>query len=266
MHNAALGAAHRSRAASPPAFEILRPRAKSRVLLVCDHASNRVPPELDGLGLDANTLARHIGWDIGAAAVTRLLSRRLDAAAVLSGVSRLVIDCNRPPESDSSIPPTSDGVIVPGNAALSAAQARARAGRWFRPYHDAIARQIARIEKRGAAAILVSIHSFTPRMNGAARPWPVGILWNRDGRLALPVIASLRARGLVVGDNEPYSGRLGGYTVAEHAERLGRPNIAFEIRQDEIAGPTGIRRWAALIAETLAPTLKAPGLDAFEPV
>jgi len=230
------------------------------LLLCCDHASHHVPPALGQLGLPPEELTRHIGWDIGAAAVAQGLSRRLKATAVLSGVSRLVIDCNRPLGHPTSICAESDGTLVPGNQALSAEDRAGRAA-WYHPYHAALAGQLDRLEQAGGVAALIAIHSFTPHMGGNARPWHVGVLWNRDPRLAVPLIEALRRRGdLVVGDNEPYSGRLANHTVDTHGGAQGRPHVSIEIRQDLLAAAAGIGRWVALLAELLPPILARPEL------
>jgi predicted N-formylglutamate amidohydrolase len=227
------------------------------VLLTCDHASFAVPRALAGLGLAAGLIERHIGWDIGAAAVTRLLSERLGVAAILSGYSRLVIDCNRDPDDASSIPETSDGVPVPGNRGLSAATRALRRAACFDPYHQAIAARLDRFSAAGAVPALLSIHSFTPVMNGRARPWHVGILWDADPRIPLPLLAALEADpALVVGDNEPYSAREpAGYTVRHHAASEGLPHVAIELRQDLVATADGAAEWAARLAAALAPIL-----------
>ncbi len=229
----------------------------SRVILTCDHASNRVPRSLAGLGLSKDVLARHIGWDIGAAAVTRRLAPRLDASAVLSGYSRLVIDCNRDPDDPSSIPTRSDDVAVPGNRDLAAAARAARRTTIFEPYHAAIARLIDAALARGTAPALISVHSFTPSLGGRARPWHVGVLWDGDGRIAAPLLAALRSDAtLVVGDNEPYSARHpAGYTVRHHALARGLPHVAIEIRQDEIGDDSGAAAWAERLAGALTPIL-----------
>src|SRR5262249_11700790 len=151
-------------------------------------------------------LSRHIAWDIGIADLTRHLARAFDAVAVLSVYSRLVVDCNRRLEDATSIPPVSDGVIVPANQNLSADERERRLAQAFRPYHDAIDRMIAARRADGAAPAVVSMHSFTPVFDGFERPWHVGVLWNRDPRIPVPLMAALgKISGLVVGDNEPYS-------------------------------------------------------------
>lgn len=215
-------------------------------LLLCDHASNRVPEDVD-LGIDAALLDKHIAIDIGAAAVTRALAGRLDAPAILATVSRLVIDLHRESDHSRLIPVESDGHEIPGNRGADRA---GRIARFHAPYHRTIADRIRAERPR----LILSIHSFTPRLEtdpGPQRPWEVGILYNRDARAARPAIAWLREQGLTVGDNEPYSGRLLNATLNRHAEANGIPSIAVEIRNDLIADASGTGHWAQLL-ENLA--------------
>jgi len=188
------------------AVEIVNADAQTPLLIICDHASNRVPEALNNLGLDADVLARHIGWDIGAAAVARRLARALDATAILAGTSRLVIDPNRDPADPTSIPAISDRVRIPANCDLSAEERAQRRADYFQPYHDAIEREIARLRAHCTAPAIFSVHSFTPEMPGEERPWHIGVLWNKDPRMAGSMIQFLRAHAdqLVVGDNQPY--------------------------------------------------------------
>jgi predicted N-formylglutamate amidohydrolase len=246
----------------PPPVEVLDPGGRAPVLLICDHASRAVPQRLGKLGVDDAALMRHIGWDIGAAEVTRHLVRRLDAPAVLSGYSRLVADCNRRLGDPSCMPEVSDGTEVPGNRGLTAADRAARAASLYEPYHDAIARRLDEFARRGVAPAIVSLHSFTPVMNGFVRPWHIGILWDKDPRIAVPLIENLAARGdLVVGDNEPYSAREpAGYSLLRHAIPAGLPHALLEIRQDVIDTAAGAARWAGIIADALEPILAAPEL------
>ena len=241
----------------PAPFQCLEGAADSSVLLVCDHASPLIPACYDDLGLEASIRQAHLAWDIGAAEVTRLLAKTLACDAVFAGISRLVIDCNRHPGDPSSIPSRTCEGVVPGNLALSEAEAEARANAWFWPYHQAIGTTLGRLFRRPIAPVMVSVHSFTPRMNGLHRPWDVGVLWNRDGRLALPLIDFLRRMpsGLCVGDNQPYSGREINYTLDTHAGAAGLAHVAFEIRQDLIADEAGCRRWAGILARALIPLL-----------
>ncbi|MEI9985286.1 MAG: N-formylglutamate amidohydrolase [Aliidongia sp.] len=246
----------------PAPFIVVDPDGRPDLLLVCDHAGAAVPAALDRLGLDDSALARHIGWDIGAAAVTHLLARRLGAPAVLSGYSRLVIDCNRTLDDPTSIPMISDGQVVPGNQELSATEKQARAEACFWPYHRAIEAQLERATALGAAPAMISMHSFTPWMNGFARPWHIGILWERDPRIPVPLLAGLAARpGLVVGDNQPYSGHdPEGYTLRQHAIPRGLPHVLIELRQDEIGTVAGVERFAEHLAAALQPILADPEL------
>ena len=252
--------------ADPPPVELLRRDGAARLLILCDHASCAVPASLAGLGLDAASRRQHIGWDIGAAAVTRRLSGLLDAPAVLAGYSRLVIDCNRSPADPTAIPAVSDGVTVPGNAGLDAAARAAREAACFAPYHAAIARELAGFAVRGVVPVVLSIHSFTPVMQSFARPWHVGILWDKDPRVPVPLIAALAADpARNVGDNQPYSAREpAGYSIHTHAASAGLPHAAVEIRQDLIAEAAGQRGWAAILADALAPILARPGLHRVE--
>src|SRR5450631_372237 len=154
---------------------ILRPLGFGRFVFFCDHASNRIPAELQDLGLPASELARHIAWDIGAAGVTEALSDLFDAPAILCGTSRLVIDCNRQLHASDLIPEVSDGTFIPGNQNLSAAARQQRIKQWFDPYHAAIEAVITDREARGVPSIALSVHSMTPSLAGAARPWQIAL-------------------------------------------------------------------------------------------
>jgi len=246
-----------------PPFKILNGDAEGRLLLLCDHASNSVPRAFGDLGLPHVELYRHIGWDIGAAAVTRHLVERTGAPAVMTRYSRLVVDCNRAPIHASLIPPVSDRTEIPGNASLDAAHRSARLEALFDPYHAEIDRQVDRLKAAsGTDPVLVSIHSFTPVMDSIPRPWEIGILWNRDPRLPLPLIEWLRANtGFTVGDNEPYSARDGfGYTLDTHGDGRGLANALIEIRQDLIDTDRGAQEWAERLAEALDAVLDNPAL------
>ena len=245
-------------------IEIIEGRSSRPVVLLCDHAGHRIPPEIGSLGISDEQLARHIGWDIGAAAVTRILAARWDVTAVLDHVSRLVIDPNRRPYGYGSVPAVSDGCVVPGNHALGRDEIRRRIGAYFVPYHRKVARVIGSFRRRGAVPVVIAVHSFTPRMHGEDRPWHVGLLWRGDQRLSRPVIDRLHDEpGLVVGDNQPYSGfRDLGFTMAFHCLRTGLPHLMLEIRQDEISTDEGVARYADLVARVIEPSLADPGLFA----
>jgi predicted N-formylglutamate amidohydrolase len=241
----------------PPAFEPYNDEGRAPVLLVCDHASARMPRRLGNLGLDAEARARHIAWDIGAAEVARRLARALDAPLLLAGYSRLVIDLNRHLKDPSSIPQESDEVPVPGNRGLLPAERDARAAALFHPYHDAVAAALERLGMRGKPPALISVHSFTPHMAGKARPWHIGVLWDRDDRIAKPLMQALAAEaGIMVGDNEPYTGRdATGYTVEVHAGLRGWPHLSLELRQDLIGEASGAEEWSRRLAKALSPIL-----------
>lgn len=242
-------------------FEVIDGAQESGLLLVCDHASPVIPEAYGDLGLAPEDRMSHVVWDIGAAQVTRILARRLGCPAVLAGVSRLVIDCNRDPEETSSIPADSCGVRVPGNARLSPAQAQERAQRWFHPYHRAIVASLARLTAKPSVPAVIAIHSFTPCLGRGApvRPWDVGVLWNRDDRMAAPVLRRLRARGdMVVGANQPYSAQEINYTLDTHAGAVGLPHVSFEIRQDLVGDVAGCVRWADILEDALVAVLADP--------
>ena len=241
----------------PPPFEVVNPSGRGLMVLTCDHASHAVPAALDGLGLDPADLRRHIGWDAGAAELTRRLSRRFDAPAVFSGYSRLVIDCNRSPDHPESILAESDGTPVPGNQGLTPQEAERRAQALFHPYHEAVAEVLGRFRARGESPAYIALHTFTPSMNGMPRPWHFGVPWDRDDRIARPLIEALRRRpGLTVGDNEPYSARdHGAFSNGHHATAAGLPNTMIEIRGDLLAGEAGIARCERILAEALEEVL-----------
>jgi predicted N-formylglutamate amidohydrolase len=232
-----------------------RPDGASPFLLTGDHAGKRVPRSLGALGLPQEELDRHIGHDIGVEAVGLRLADRLDATFLWQPYSRLVIDCNRRPCQADSIPEVSDGTVVPGNRALDPADREARRLAIFEPYHARIAAEIDHRLTERRPAILVALHSFTPRHGDfpAPRPWHVGILWNRDDRLARPLAARLAAeRGLRVGRNEPYvvSDELD-YAIPVHGEARGLVSVEIEMRQDLIADTAGQRDWADRLARVL---------------
>lgn len=251
----------------PPPCCIVNAAGRTPLVLTCDHASHAVPESLGNLGLDSRDLVRHIGWDIGAAEVTRRLAERFDAPAVFSGYSRLVIDCNRKPGSETSILEVSDGTVIPGNLGLDPAEAARRAEALFTPYHQAIASVLESIRRTGSAPIFAAIHSFTPKLNGFARPWHFGVLWDQDPRVARPLIEALRANpGLVVGDNEPYSGRDHvGFSQDFHTSSAGIPSVLVEIRDDLISHRDGIELHALLLGDAVAevvPNLRSdPGVS-----
>ena len=179
--------------------------AKSNLLLLCDHASAALPQGYGRLGLDPALFDTHIAYDIGAAQVTRALASRFRAAAVLGTWSRLLIDLNRGADDPTLVMKLSDGSLIPGNRTAGPEEIERRIRNFHAPYHDAIAAELDRI---GPKAAIISIHSFTPSWKGKARPWEVGVLWDKDRRLAGPLMQRLSQHAFIWGDNEPYSGAL----------------------------------------------------------
>ena len=243
----------------PPPFTCLNPEGQPRFLLTCDHASNAVPQHMAGLGLCQKILNRHIAWDIGAAEVTSHMSQKLNATAFLSGYSRLIIDCNRPLCSPTSIPTVSDGIVIPANHAVSEQEATARGEALFWPYHRRISETldclITRAADSGETPTLVAMHSFTPQLvDGAPRPWHIGLLFEHDARLVAPLRNALEALvpNICIGENEPYAIKgPSDYSIPEHGQNRGLPHIEIEIRQDLIDTPEGALLWAGRVAQAL---------------
>ena len=236
---------------SPVVME--NPEGVGPFVIVCDHASNRIPAEYESFGFAENALATHIAWDPGALAVARRLSARLDAPLLWPDVSRLVIDCNRPPDAHSLIVVESEGRPVPANRALSAAERSRRLAQIHAPYHDAIDACLTRRRAARLATALIAIHSFTPVYFGNARPWQVGIVFGDDRRLADLLIHELEAdKALTVGINQPYSpADQVYYTVERHAGPRRVTAVMIEIRNDEIGDEAGQRSWADRLAGIL---------------
>lgn len=228
------------------------------LLFICDHASNFVPPEYGGLGLPAEPFERHIAYDIGAAAATRLLAAEFGAPAVLSCFSRLLIDANRGADDPTLVMRISDGAVIPGNAGIDAAERQRRLERFWRPYRDAVGAALDRLIAAGPPPAIISLHSFTPVMRSLARPWEMAVLWDSDARIAAPLIGELRADGVITGDNEPYDGALEGDTLHQHGTLKGLPHALIEFRQDLVGDAAGVSRWAKRLAKALTPVLARP--------
>jgi len=233
-------------------YQVLPGDLSSGVLVLCDHANNAFPPGYGTLGLPPDQLVRHIAYDIGAVEVTRRLSKAMNAPAAHTHYSRLLIDPNRGMDDPTLIMRISDGAVVPGNRQISPEEREHRIAAYYEPYHAAITRLLDQAVEAGHVPLLVSIHSFTDVWRGAKRPWHAGILWDQDGRLAKPVLETLRAEhDLIVGDNEPYSGRLKGDCMWRHGTMRGIPHCIVEIRQDLIREETGQQAWADRLARIL---------------
>ncbi len=240
-------------------FEIIRGAAESRLIVLCDHATNLLPAEYGTLGLDDIQLNRHIGYDIGALPLARELGRRLNATVISSRFSRLLIDPNRGEDDPTLIMQLSDGAIVPGNAVLTEAERKKRIAAFHHPYHSAIEAEIDAMAARGLVPVILSIHSFTEAWRGVPRKWHAAVLWDRDPRLSVPLLRELRARtALEIGDNEPYSGHLRDDSIYRHATLRGLPNALIEVRQDQIREEKGQHEWAGLLADCLTSIFADP--------
>lgn len=238
-------------------FEIRGPLG-SNILLIADHASSEIPKGYDQLGLEPEWLENHIAYDIGTRDLCLSLQKAFDARAIMAGFSRLLVDPNRPLDHETMIPQLSDNIFVPGNADLAEEERAKRIAKFHAPYHEAIAGEVARMQADGLKPIIVSIHSFTPIMNGQTRPWHAAVLWNHYDKLAHKVADALEARGdVVVGRNVPYSGKILNYTMDRHAEAHGIPYVTLEIRQDLIEDEAGVAEWTGTLSEILLPILAA---------
>lgn len=243
-------------------FRALSGSDEAGLILVADHAENSLPDEYGTLGLPLAELERHIGYDIGVKPLCEVLAARLDASLVMSRFSRLLIDPNRGVEDPTLVMRLSDGAVVPRNANHSVEERQRRIASYYQPYDDAIGEMIESVQRRvGRPPILLSIHSFTPNWRGMQRPWHAGVLWDKDARVALPLIDALRAdQDLVVGDNEPYSGELAGDTMNRHGTKKGIPHALLEVRQDLIADAAGVASWADRLTRILLGLLSRPEL------
>ncbi len=242
-----------TRAAAFPAFELIDGDRTKGMVLVSDHARRALPERYGSLGLPQSEFERHIAYDIGAAGVSRHLSKLLDAPAILSNFSRLVIDPNRGEDDPTLIRQIYDGTIIPGNYPLDDEERKFRLDEFYYPYHDAVGSLISSCTREsGVAPMIISVHSFTPNFQGRDRPWHVGLLWDRDDRVSSQLFAMLATQAdIVVGDNEPYDGALHGDTMHKHATTNGLAHILIEIRQDLIRHEDGQGSWAGRLAPLL---------------
>jgi predicted N-formylglutamate amidohydrolase len=246
----------------PTPYRVMNPLAESPILLVCDHASYRFPESLGDLGLDPFARRCHLATDIGAGPLTERLAESLGATAVLAQYSRLVVDCNRQLLDPSAFLVFGDGIFVPGNSNLSQLEKERRSDAIYWPYHGAISDQAARLRSVGPPPLFVSVHSFTPVLNGTSRPWQMGLLWDADEEIARIMIDELDAAGYKVGDNEPYTGKAPqDFTVDHHAEEAGLRHAAIEIRQDLIDDEPGVDEVAELLHRAIETVLERIGMQ-----
>ncbi len=247
----------------PLPVSIINESGTARLLLTGDHVSNAFPRVMNNLGLEDWVLERHVACDIGTRNLLNHLSQRLDAPAVLAGYSRLLVDLNRSLEDPSVMPEVSDFIPIPGNQNLNREQKALRVHSFYTPYREAIDDMLYRLRTRDQVPALIAIHSFTPVMSGQRRPWHIGILWDKDPRIPVPLIKRLRSHpeNLIIGDNQPYSGKHpADYTIDHHGEAAGLPHVSVEFRQDLIDTDAGAERWASILAEALSDILADPGL------
>ncbi|RST87786.1 N-formylglutamate amidohydrolase [Aquibium carbonis] len=237
----------------PAPIDILNADSDAEIVLICDHASNHIPAEYDGLGVGSADLKRHIAWDVGAAGVTRGLAARLGAPAFLGTYSRLLVDLNRPFGSATSMTVVSEATSIPGNRDLPQAEIERRRRLIFDPFHDALAAFLDRRAVASKRSRIVAIHSFTPVFLGVARPWHVGILHDDAHAYASRVMTALsRDPALLVGENVPYQiDRDGDYAIPVHGTDRGHPALLIEIRNDLISDAAGIREWTDRLAAVL---------------
>lgn len=236
----------------PTPFDVVQGRPASPYVLTADHAGRRIPRRLGSLGLSEAELSTHIAWDIGIAGLSRGVASELGAFLIMQTYSRLVIDCNRPTETPGSIVELSEHTQIPGNENLSEQERQSRAREVFHPYHARIEQELERREHAGQRTVLIAMHSFTPRFKGVTRPWEVGVLYNRDKRLAMRLLDALGAEGLVVGDNEPYFvSDDTDYGIPRYGEQRGNVHVEMEFRQDLIADEQGQRRMCELFCRAL---------------
>ncbi len=240
---------------APETIALTRPQSGGKAVIICDHATNFIPEHYADLGLDAARLSEHIAWDPGAIEVAQRMSERLDAPVAAAGLSRLVIDMNRPEGAAGSIVTVSDGVVVPGNQQLSDRDRRQRFEDHHIPYHQGIGDLLDR--RAALTTAVIALHSYTPVHSGKARPWDIGILHNGDTALAGPLLDALSAMpGLVVGENEPYSPADDVYyTLQRHAVSRGLAHVMIEIRNDRIATPQGQQDWGNRLADIISRVL-----------
>ena len=236
----------------PAPFIILNPDAVVPVLLVCDHASHRFPRSLGTMGLDYLNRHSHVVHDIGAGTLVEMLANNLGVTAVLCQYSRLIVDCNRELVDHNAFLKFNDGVDIPANHNLRSDEKEKRASEIYWPYHNAIEGQIGRLKDQGINPVFISVHSFSPVINGEARKWEIGVLWDKDSTTAEFFLSNLGEAGYFVGDNKPYSGKdPEDFTIDHHAEPSGLPHVGIEIRQDLIHHSDGIKRISGILQKTI---------------
>ena len=235
---------------------LLNGNGKFPALIVCEHASNHVPDEYDNLGLSQDELQSHIAWDIGAAEVALHLSALLDAPYVRGEVSRLVYDCNRPPNAPDAMPEKSEVFVIPGNQNLSTDDKQTRLERVYEPFKHCIEQTLAGFSEQPA---LITIHSFTPVYNGDVRAVELGILHDEDTTLADAVLAEAsNSCEYVVQRNKPYGPEDGTmHSLKLHGNANHLPNVMIEIRNDLISTSEQCKAMAQTLLGIIQPALSS---------
>lgn len=236
-----------------PPYMTYNEHGEARALVVADHASPFFPAAMNQLGLADWVLEKHVAWDIGVDKLARYLADELDAQAVLAGFSRLIVDPNRKLHDPTAFPPISDGIAIPGNIDLDEEQKALRVQSFFKPYHDKISEKLLELTTPEQVPALIAVHTCSPVFDRIVRPWHIGIMWDTDDRIPVPLMRRLESmEGICVGDNEPYSGKHPhDFTVDYHAEPQGLPHVGIEVRHDLVHTEEGARRWAGILAAGL---------------
>jgi predicted N-formylglutamate amidohydrolase len=248
-------------AEEPAPFRVENVKGRTAGLIICDHASNRVPRSLKDMGLEKNVLKKHIAWDIGAEDICRHLSKALDMPAIFAGYSRLVVDLNRAPAHHECILDISDNIKIPANTGLSREDRERRLREVYHPYQKQAGKLVQGFVKKKQTPLLIAVHSFTPQMDGIRRPWHLSLLWHREEKIARQIVKNIRKNhpDLLVGENEPYTlfdERFAGSTLDCHGEERGLPYVFVEFRQDLINTKEKAARWADIFLEALRPVLE----------
>lgn len=235
--------------------QIINANGASPIVLVCEHASRHIPAVLDNLGLNAVDRKAHIAWDIGAEQVARMMSAQLDAPLAVQRYSRLVYDCNRPPESPGAWPEKSEDTVIPGNVALGPDAKSDRVEQIYKPFHQAVSDLLDQRSKGEIAPIFVTVHSFTPTYFGKPRTVELGVLHDEDARLADAMLAQ-EHNGYIARRNDPYGPQDGvTHTLNLHGGARGLQNVMLEVRNDLIDGKAGQALWAERLVSLLQASL-----------
>lgn len=234
-------------------YKIINPTTKNNFIILCDHASYKIPPKYSNLGLKENQITKHIGWDIGALEVSKIISKKLNATLIHSLYSRLLVDCNRSLNSKTAFIKKSEDIVIPKNRYLKKSEKIYRANNFYFPYQNAIESNIKKKIDKNLIPCLISIHSFTPVYLGKKRKWHIGILQGKDKRLSSIFIEELlKIKTITLGVNQPYKlDKIGDYTLPYYYAKFGVPHVLIEIRQDLLVKKNDIIKYAKLISEIL---------------